>query len=160
MSSVYLIIGGYLLLTLLVGLFGYRKSQSTPEDFFLAGRGIGAIVLLFTFIASNFSAFYFMGFAGAGYRIGYSYYPMMALGTAFAALAFYLIGYRTWRMGKRYGYITPPEMIGSLTGSPGLKLLFMGVLVFFTLPYVAIQPMGAGYILNTLSDGPLISPER
>ncbi len=153
MSSVYIIIGAYLFLTLLVGWLGYRKGESTPEDFFLAGRGIGAIVLLFTFIASNFSAFYFMGFAGAGYRIGYAYYPMMALGTAFAALAFYFIGYRTWKLGKVHGFITPPEMIGSLTGSPSLKLLFMGVLVFFTLPYVAIQPMGAGYILNTLTDG-------
>ncbi|MFB6258426.1 MAG: hypothetical protein ABEH38_07015 [Flavobacteriales bacterium] len=151
--SVYIIIGTYLILTLLVAWLGYRKAERTPEDFFLAGRGIGAVVLLFTFIASNFSAFYFMGFAGEAYRVGYSYYPMMALGTAFAALAFYFIGYRTWRMGKAHGYITPPEMIGSLTGSPALKLLFMGVLVFFTLPYVAIQPMGAGYILETLTNG-------
>ncbi len=151
--SVYLIIGLYLLLTLLVGYFGYRKGQKTPEDYFLAGRGIGAIVLLFTFIASNFSAFYFMGFAGAGYRIGYSYYAMMAFGTGFAAVAFYFIGYRTWLIGKQYGFITPPEMMGALTGSKTLKLLFMVVLVFFTLPYVAIQPMGAGYILSTLTDG-------
>jgi SSS family solute:Na+ symporter len=136
-----------------VGYVGFAKGSKTPEDYFLANRGIGAIVMLFTFIASNFSAFFFMGFAGAGYRIGYSYYPMMAFGTAFAALAFYFIGFRTWRLGKLKGYVTPPEMIGDLTQSNSLKLLFMVVLVFFTLPYVAIQPMGAGYILDTLTDG-------
>ncbi len=150
---VYFIIAAYLLLTLLVGYYGGFHGEKTPEDYFLANRSIGAIVMLFTFIASNFSAFFFMGFAGAGYRIGYSYYAMMAFGTAFAALAFYFIGFRTWQFGKIKGYITPPEMIGDFTQNNTLKILFMIILVFFTLPYIAIQPMGAGYILSTLTGG-------
>ncbi len=151
--EVYIILSIYLLITLLSGMVGYRQSARTPEDYFLANRGLGSIVVFFTFIATNFSAFFFLGFAGEGYRIGYSYYAMIAFGTAFAALAFYLIGFKAWQEGKRNQYITPAEMIGDKTGSSKLKLLYLFVMVFFTLPYMAVQPIGAGIILETLTNG-------
>ncbi len=151
--TVYLILSIYLLLTLLSGFIGYRQSAATPEDYFLANRGLGSMVVFFTFIATNFSAFFFLGFAGEGYRTGYSYYAMMGFGTAFAALSFYLIGFKAWQEGKRNSYITPAEMIGDKTGSSSLKLLYLLVMVFFTLPYMAVQPIGAGIILEALTDG-------
>ena len=109
---VYLMIGGYALLTLIISLYGFKREENTPEDYFLAGRRVGTLVLFFTIVATNFSAFFFLGFAGAGYRIGYSYYGMMAFGTAFVAVAFYLIGHRAWRIGRLHGYISPSELIG------------------------------------------------
>ncbi len=77
----YLFIGAYLLSTLAIGIIGYRSQKNTPEDYFLADRKIGSIVLFFTLIATNFSAFTFLGFSGAGYRIGMSYYPTMGIAT-------------------------------------------------------------------------------
>jgi SSS family solute:Na+ symporter len=150
---VYITISAYLLITLLIGFIGYRSANNTPEDYFLAGRKMGPFLLFFTFIATNFSAFFFLGFSGEGYRIGYSYYVMMAFGTIFAALSFYFIGYKTWLLGKQNGYVTPVEMIGGLSGSQPLKLLYLGVMLFFTLPYLALQPIGAGYILTNLTSG-------
>ncbi len=150
---VYLIIILYLVLTFGASLIGSAKREDTPEDYFLANRGMGAVVLFFTFIATNFSAFFFLGFAGAGYRIGYSYYVMMAFGTAFAALSFYFIGYKVWQLGKENGYITPPELIGDQSQSKSLRNLYLLVMCFFTLPYLAIQPIGAGYLLEALTDG-------
>lgn len=151
--TVYIILSIYLLITLLSGFIGYHQSAKTPEDYFLANRGLGSMVVFFTFIATNFSAFFFLGFAGEGYRIGYSYYAMMGFGTAFAALSFYFIGFKAWQEGKRNAYITPAEMIGDKTGSSSLKLLYLLVMVFFTLPYMAVQPIGAGIILETLTNG-------
>ncbi len=150
---VYLIVIAYLLLTFGASLIGSGKKANNAEDYFLAGRSIGPIVLFFTFIATNFSAFFFLGFAGQGYKIGYAYYVMMAFGTAFAALSFYFIGYRVWQLGKKHKYITPPELIGEQSNSDTLRLLYMAVMVFFTVPYLALQPIGAGYILNELTNG-------
>ncbi len=150
---VYAIIIGYLLLTFGASLLGRDKQMDTAEGYFLAGRNLGPIVLFFTFIATNFSAFFFLGFAGQGYKIGYAYYVMMAFGTAFAALSFYFIGFRVWLLGKAHGYITPPELIGGEMQSDKLRLLYLSVMVFFTLPYLALQPIGAGYLLNSLTDG-------
>lgn len=149
----YLMIGAYALLTLIISLYGFRREENTPEDYFLAGRKVGTLVLFFTIVATNFSAFFFLGFAGAGYRIGYSYYGMMAFGTAFVAVAFHLIGHRAWRIGQTHGYITPPELIGKSLDSRALELVYLTVMVVFTLPYLALQPIGAGYIISNLTDG-------
>jgi solute:Na+ symporter, SSS family len=148
-----LFILAYLLGTLVVGIIGYQKQQNTPDDYFLANRNIGPFVLFFTLIATNFSAFTFLGFSGSGYRIGISYYPMMAFGTALVALTFYVIGYKVWRLGKEKGLITPAEFIEARFKSKPLKLLFLAVMVIFTIPYLTLQPIGAGYILESLTHG-------
>jgi len=150
---IYGIIAAYLTVTLAIGVLGYRRGTPTADDYFLADRRIGGFVLFFTLIATNFSAFFFLGFAGAGYRVGYSYYGIMAFGTALVGVAFYVIGGRVRRLGRRHGYITPPELIGHQTGSPTLKLLFLTVMVVFTVPYLALQPIGAGYLLSQISHG-------
>ena len=149
----YLTLTVYLLFTLWVGLIGYRSQKNTAEDYFLANRSLGAIVLFFTLSATNFSAFTFLGFSGSGYRIGISYYPMMAWGTGFAALTFYVIGDRVWRLGKQQGLITPAELIAQRFPSQPLKLVFLAVMVIFTLPYLTLQPIGAGYLLENLTEG-------
>ena len=149
----YLAIAAYLLFTLGVGLVGYKSQQNTVEDYFLANRSLGAIVLFFTLSATNFSAFTFLGFAGSGYSIGISYYPMMAWGTAFVALSFYYIGDRVWRLGKEKSLVTPAELILDRWQNHPLKLVFLAVMIIFTLPYLTLQPIGAGYLLENLTGG-------
>ncbi len=80
----------------------------------------------------------------------YAFYPIMAFGTGFMALTFVLIGRPVQQLGQKYGLITPPELVLHLTGSPALRLLFFLVMTVFTLPYLAMQPMAAGYALQSL----------
>jgi SSS family solute:Na+ symporter len=88
--------------------------------------------------------------SGAGYRIGYAYYPIMAFGTGFMALTLILIGVPVWRAAKKLGAVTPPELIRLRFGNAPLHAAYLIVMVVFTLPYLAIQPMGAGYALKGL----------
>ncbi len=150
--TAYLIVGFYLLITIGIGLLAFHYQKNTPDDYFLANRRVGAFVLFFTLIATNFSAFFFLGFAGAGYRIGYGYYGILSFGTALVALSFFFIGHRAWLLGKARGYITPPELIGDRLRSPSLQVVFLAVMVFFTIPYLALQPIGAGYLLSELTN--------
>ncbi|MBD3182495.1 sodium/solute symporter [Candidatus Poribacteria bacterium] len=150
MDIKYIVVFGYLGLTLLLGIYSYRYSKKSLADYFLAGRGIGPIVLFFTMAATNFSAFTIFGFSGEGYRSGYAYYPLMGFGTGFMALSFFVIGRRAWLMGKKRGYITPPELIGDRFKSENLRLIYLAVMVIFTLPYIALQPRGAGLALESL----------
>ncbi len=78
---------------------------------------------------------------------------MMAFGTGFAALSFYYIGHKVWLLGKENNFITPPELIEFRLPNRSLKLLFLTVMVVFTLPYLALQPIGAGYLLENLTGG-------
>jgi SSS family solute:Na+ symporter len=151
-----LIVTGYLAALVLLGLAARRRAKPGHEDFFLAGRSIGPVMLFLTMAATNFSAFTVFGFSGAGYRIGYAYYPIMAFGTGFMALTFILLGIPLWRAAKRLGAVTPPEIIRLQLGNRPLHVTYLAVMVIFTLPYLAIQPMGAGYALQGLLGIPYI----
>ncbi|MCX6095094.1 MAG: sodium:solute symporter family protein [Candidatus Bipolaricaulota bacterium] len=140
----------YLGVLLGIGLLARARRRTTPDDYFLASRTLPGWILFLTMAATNFSAFTVFGFSGAGWRIGYAFYPIMAFGTGFMALSFVLIGHPTWRLGKEHGLVTPPELVFQRTKSPALRLVFFLVMAAFTLPYLAIQPMAAGYALASL----------
>jgi SSS family solute:Na+ symporter len=140
----------YFLVVLAIGLLARTHWKSTPATYFLADRTLGTLVLLATMTATNFSAFTVFGASGAGYRDGWSFFPIMGFGTGFMALSFWVIGRRAWRVGCERGVITPPELVRVLYDSPGLSLLFAAVMILFTVPYLALQPMAAGYALEEL----------
>jgi SSS family solute:Na+ symporter len=139
-------------LFLLVGFLAKRKSVDTAEDYFVAGRSFGPVVLFFSLVATNFSAFTFLGFAGKSYASGFGQYSIMAFGTGFMAISFYVIGRKVWYLGKTHGYITPAELVGKQMNSRLLYLVFMGVLVIFTIPYLATQAIGAGFLIMQLTE--------
>ena len=149
---VYIILITYLVIVFWGSLIG-RTSINTPESYFLANRSLKTLGLFFTILATNFSAFYFLGFAGEGYKIGYSHYVIMALGTGLVGPAFFILGTKIWRLGKAYKYITPAELVFGQTRNRMLAVLFSLVMVVFTLPYLALQIVGGGYILENLTGG-------
>ena len=144
------VFAAYFLVVLIIGIMARTHWKSTPESYFLADRRLGTLVLLGTMVATNFSAFTVFGTSGAGYRDGYAFFPIMGFGTGFMAITFWIIGRRIWHVGRSSGAVTPPELIRYLYGSRGLALLFAVVMVVFTIPYLALQPMAAGYALEEL----------
>lgn len=150
---IYTILIFYIVVVFIGSLRGSGSETKTPEGYFLANRSLGTIALFFTILATNFSAFYFLGFAGAGYRVGYAHYVIMSLGTGFACISFYLVGTKIWALGKQHGFITPAELIYHQTGSGMLRWVFAGVMLVFTFPYLALQIIGAGYILESITKG-------
>jgi len=147
----------YLAATLAIGLLFRRRSSASREEFFLAGRSVRRLLLFFTMAATNFSAFTIFGLSGAGYRIGYGFYPIMGFGTGFMALGFWVIGSRIHTLSRERSYVTPSDFIAHRYGSPGLKRLFSGVMIVFTLPYIAIQAIASGASLNSLVGIPYFS---
>lgn len=128
---------------------GTSKAAGGVEEFYLRNRNLGWIPLLLTTAATNFSAFTVLGLSGAGYRMGYVFYPAMALGTGFMALGMYLVGIPLREEGARRGWITPVDLVRDRYRSPLVTRLFAACLVLFTLPYLALQPMAAGILLES-----------
>jgi solute:Na+ symporter, SSS family len=148
------IIVAYLLLMLAIGLLFRKVSSRSTVEFFLAGRGIPHILLFCTMAATNFSAFTIFGLSGAGYRIGYAFYPVMAFGTGFMALAFITMGSRIRALSAGRGWITPAHFMAERYGSPLVARLFSLVLIVLTLPYISLQGMASGRSLQTLAGLP------
>ena len=150
MSVKVFVLVSYFIIVLLIGFIARTRWKSSPEDYFLADRKLGTWVLLGTMVATNFSAFTVFGTSGAGYRDGYAFFPIMGFGTGFMALTFWILGRKIWRIGREHGVVTPPEMIRVVYGNPILSFLFALVMIVFTVPYLALQPMAAGYALEEL----------
>ena len=144
----------YFLIVMVLGLLARSRIKDSPSQYFLAGRGLGTFVLIGTMAATNFSAFTVFGASGAGYRDGLAFFPIMAFGTGFMALTFWLIGRKVWQVGKEHGLVTPPELVKHVYGNRWLGGLFAIVMVIFTVPYLAIQPWAGGFVLNQLFDIP------
>jgi SSS family solute:Na+ symporter len=140
----------YFLIVLVIGFIARTRWKSTPDTYFLADRKFGTLILLGTMVATNFSAFTVFGTSGAGYRDGYAFFPIMGFGTGFMALTFWIIGRKIRQVGLEHGLVTPPELVKQLYQSPGLSFLFALVMIIFTIPYLALQPMAAGYALEAL----------
>src|SRR6056297_2121615 len=148
------VVVGYLVLALAVGLLAYRLSESTAEDYYLASRSLGTVVLLFTTFATLLSAFTFFGGPNLSFAAGPELLVVMGTldGVLFAVL-WYVIGYKQWLIGARHGYVTLGEMLGDRFGSVGLRALVAGVSLLWLFPYVMLQQMGAGEALVGLTDG-------
>lgn len=147
----------YLLFTLVIGVIVRKRAKQNRVEFFLAGRNLSKLTLFFTMAATNFSAFTIFGFSGAGYRIGYSFYPVMGFGTGFMALSFYIIGSKILKLSKERNYITPSDFMFDRYKSPFLKKLFSAVMVVFTLPYISIQAIASGKSLQSLIGIPYLA---
>jgi len=148
------IVVAYLLLALGVGLLAYRVGGSDAEDFYLASRTLGTLVLLFTTFATLLSAFTFFGGPNLAYAAGPEWILVMGVmdGILFAVL-WYVIGYRQWLIGRARDYVTLGEMLGDRFASPLLRALVAGVSLLWLFPYVMLQQMGAGEALRGLTAG-------
>lgn len=140
----------YLLGIFAIGWWARTRWSASPEKYFLADRGLGPLIFLATMAATNFSAFTVFGASGAGYRDGYAFYPIMGFGTGFMALTFWLIGRKARSLGQEFGALTPPELVRAAYGNRGVSTLFALVMIVFTIPYLALQPIAAGYALQEL----------
>jgi SSS family solute:Na+ symporter len=151
-----LVIFLYLGATLLIGILLRKKAGKNSVEFFLAGRNLSSLLLFFTMAATNFSAFTIFGFSGAGYRIGYGFYPVMGFGTGFMALSFVVIGRKILILSRVRGYLVPSDFVFDRYGSRFLKKLFSLVMVVFTLPYISLQAIASGRSLESLAGIPYL----
>ena len=150
MLSKVLVLVAYFALVLALGFAAKSRLRDNPSQYFLAGRGLSTFLLVGTMAATNFSAFTVFGASGAGYRDGLAFYPIMAFGTGFMALSFLFLGLKVWKMGRDHDLITPAELVQKVYGQRGLSVLFALVMVVFTVPYLALQPLAGGKVIGQL----------
>jgi SSS family solute:Na+ symporter len=146
------LIFAYLLLTILLGAIANRRLTVNVEDFFLYGRKAGFIVLYLTVVATYHSAFAFLGSGGFFYSHGIGFWDAGTWTIMVGAIT-YVLGSRIWALGKRFGYITPADMLADFYESEAVRVVAALVSVLFTLLYIQVQAQGLGYIISVASGG-------
>jgi SSS family solute:Na+ symporter len=96
----------YLLVCTGIGVYTSRVQVVKPSDFFLAGHGLGPIVLSLSMMATVFSAWFILGHQGLTWQVGFPYIAHYAHIPLMAILGI-LIFTRQWAVSRKNGFITP-----------------------------------------------------
>jgi SSS family solute:Na+ symporter len=119
-----------------LGYLGYKKTK-TAEDYFVAGRKMGPIVVAFSYGATFISAVALIGFSGISSVYGHSILWLAFLNIFVGILiAFIFYGFRTRKMGLSLNAFTLPELLGNRFNSTKLQatsgLIIAVFMVFYT----------------------------
>jgi Na+/proline symporter len=127
-------------------------SSRTATDYFIAGRRISLWVFVLAATATSFSGWTFMGHPGSEYVDGfpYAYASFYAITIPFTGLIFLK---RQWIIGKRFGFVTPGEMLSYYFRSDVIRILVIVVALVFSVPYLGVQLRASGFLFNVLTNG-------
>jgi len=129
-------------------------SAKTASDYFIAGRSISLWVFVLAATATSFSGWTFIGHPGLIYSDGfqYAYASFYAITIPFTGV---ILLKRQWMIGKRFGFVTPGEMLSDYFKSDAIRLLVVLVALVFSIPYLGIQLRASGFLFNVLTDNML-----
>ncbi len=134
--------------------WGIRGAMTakTASDYFIAGRGISIWVFVLAATATSFSGWTFMGHPGLIYRDGfqYAYASFYAITIPFTGVMFLK---RQWMLGKRFGFVTPGEMLSEYFRGDAIRILVVVVAMCFSIPYLGLQLRASGFLFNVLTEG-------
>ena len=101
----------YTAVSLYIAYLSRSGKETSMSGYFLGNRNMNGFVSALSYSATTYSAFMLVGLAGLTYRGGVG-----ALGfeviyfVGVTLVAFF--GPRFWLVGKKFGYVTPSEMLG------------------------------------------------
>jgi SSS family solute:Na+ symporter len=150
-TFVWTAIAIYTVVSLIIAFMSRTGSQKNMDSFFLGGRRLGGIVSALSYSATTFSAFMLVGLAGLTYSggvgaLGFELIYLMGV----SLIAFF--GPRFWLAGKKYGYITPSQMLGDRYQNKKVAVAVAISSCLFLIPYSAVQLTGIGYLLSGVTN--------
>ncbi|RMD63395.1 MAG: sodium:solute symporter family protein [Alphaproteobacteria bacterium] len=127
------------------------RTARTASDYFIAGRRLSMWVFVLAATATSFSGWTFMGHPGLVYRDGfqYAYASFYTITIPFTGVLFLK---RQWILGKRFGYVTPGEMLSDYFQGDAIRILTVIVALLFSIPYLGVQLGASGFLFNVLTD--------
>jgi SSS family solute:Na+ symporter len=96
----------YLGALVVIGVFSRRaRTETSLADFYLAGRGLGVVVLFLTLYATQYSGLTLVGFAGNFYRRGFAFLGVVSFAAAIGSVYLWYAP-RLHVLSKQRGYVT------------------------------------------------------
>ena len=148
----WLAIGVYVILGFMIAFAARKRVGAGMSEFFLANRRVGGVISALTYSATTYSAFMLVGLVGLSYAggVGALGFEMTYLCGLFLAVFFLP---RFWLVGRRYGYITPMDLLADRYQSKAVGVVAALLALVFLVPYSAAQLLGIGLLLNGMSGG-------
>lgn len=151
-SLIWWSIAIYLLIAIGIAIMSRQGPSESMSGYFLGNRQMNGFVSALSYSATTYSAFMMVGLAGLTYAGGVG-----ALGFEiiyFAGVSLVAIfGPKFWAVGKKFGFVTPSEMLGHRYNSKHVAMAVSIASCIFLIPYSAVQLAGVGYLLQGITDG-------
>ncbi|MBM4764407.1 sodium:solute symporter family protein [Bacillus sp. B15-48] len=142
----------YTIVALYIAYLSRSGKSATMSGFFLGNRKMNGFVSALSYSATTYSAFMMVGLAGLTYRGGVGALGFEMIYFAGVTLVAFF-GPRFWLVGKKYGYVTPSEMLGDRYGNKLVAVVIAIATCIFLIPYSAVQLAGVGYLVEGMSGG-------
>ncbi len=147
-----IIIGCYLSLLLLLGVFSSRLFKGTSKDYMLASHSIGPFLLLMSIFGTTMTAFALVGSTGEAFKEGVGVYGLLASSSGIIhSLCFFVLGIKLWSLGSKYGYTTQIQFFRDRLQSDRIGILLFPILVGLVIPYLLIGVMASGSVINSMT---------
>ncbi|GGK01877.1 pantothenate permease [Lentibacillus kapialis] len=141
----------YVMLATVLAIMSRKGNRSDMAGFFLGGRNMNGILSALSYSATTYSAFMMVGLAGLAYQGGVGALGFEIVYFTGVSLVI-LFGPRFWKAGKKYGYVSPSEMIGGRYESKKAAAAVSIISCLFLIPYSAVQLAGVGYLLQGITN--------
>jgi SSS family solute:Na+ symporter len=149
-----LVVFVYLAIVLYLGIFAFRRGQTSGEDYFLASRSLGQYIFLLALFGTNMTAFSILGASGLAYHRGIGVFGLLASSSALVIpLTIFFIGTRLWALGKRFGHMTQVQFLRDRWECSFIGTLIFALTAAMLVPYIIIGVMGGGQTLEAISGG-------
>ncbi|MCH2557551.1 MAG: sodium:solute symporter family protein [Alcanivorax sp.] len=151
-SMIWWSVAIYLVIAIAIAILARQGKMANMSGYFLGDRKMGGFVSAMSYSATTYSAFMMVGLAGLTYKGGVG-----ALGFEiiyFAGVSLVAIfGPKFWAVGKKFGFVTPSEMLGHRYGDKKVSMAVAISSCIFLIPYAAVQLAGVGYLLQGATEG-------
>ena len=139
---------------LILGYLGYRQTK-TAEDYFVAGRKMGAVLVAFSYGATFISAVALIGFSGIASVYGLSILWLAFLNVFVGIfIAFVVYGLRTRKMGLSLKAMTLPELLGNRFNSIRLQQVSGLIIGIFMIAYTSAVFLAIASLFQVTFDIP------
>ena len=142
----------YTALSLYVAYLSRSGKETTMSGYFLGNRKMNGFVSALSYSATTYSAFMMVGLSGLTYRGGVGALGFEMIYFAGVTLVAFF-GPRFWLVGKKFGYVTPSEMLGDRYDNKMVAVVISIASCVFLIPYSAVQLAGVGYLVEGMTDG-------
>lgn len=151
----FLIIMGYLVLLIAIIYLNKKKeskAMESAESFFMANRGVNAVLLPLTMIAAMQSTFAFLGAPGMYYTHGISF-MVLILSQVWVALMVIYFGNRIRVLANKYNYISIGEYLEDRFQSRYINILASIISVTMTMVFLSMQYVGNARAMQVVTGG-------
>ena len=130
-------------------LAGVRRKMDL-EQWTVAGRGFGAVLMYLLMAGEIYTTFAFLGASGWAYSRGGPTLYIMAYLTLAYVVSFFILP-QIWEVGRRHGLQTQSDFFAMRYGNKYLAALVCVVGIAFLIPYLQLQLTGLGIIVSIAS---------